>query len=324
MFAMPRKLKTMELDFWFQLSGGGTPASGVDYIDLAQCASLCNRVFVRQGQQFYVSSVELVGDADSLVTVRRLPYHWPMANAWEKGYALWRQSQDQVLDIEPSTSATWRDFKIHMDPTHVTKTFANNLLPDGYVITGANSNYEWDASEIEIPNNTAVGQTDNFFIHALGDDTGAASGDSKGLIHGYALSRARPQPDDPNVPISRGWMNQMFDVGDNLNEIREDIVEQNDEPPYLNGDANTVDEYYPGGAAQALAPQIECSLATRATYFSSTQYGKGFLAPCGLLQIGWSYGGGESGSFPAGLYIRVTLAPGSAKGIMARPMKDVN
>lgn len=322
---MARKLKTMELDYWFELAAGSeSPSSGVDHIDLAQVASLVNRVFIRQGQQFYVQSVEVVGDGDSLVTVYRLPYHWPMANGWEKSFALWRESQDQVLDIEPTIAAKWRDFKIHMDGIHSAATFANNLLPIGYGITGTNSVYEWMPSEIQIPNNSAPGATDAFFLHALGDDTGVVAGDSKGLVHGYALSRSRPVPDDPNVPANRGWMNQLFDDGDNLGEIRSDLREENDEPPYLMGIDGEVEEYYPGGSGQAVLPQIECSLATRSSFFSATQYGKGFLAPCGLLRIGWSYSGSEDGSFPAGLYLRVTLAAGAAKGIMARPMKDVN
>lgn len=323
---MARKLKTMELDFWFELAPGSSePSDGAEFIDLAQVTSLVNRVFIRQGQQIAIQSVEVVGDGDSLVTIRRLPYHWSMANAWDKSYEMWQRSQDQVLDIEPSLAARYRDFKVYYNIVHKAAGVGANLLPIGYAIAGADSVYDWDMSTIQIPNNAVVGTTDEFDLHVLGDSTAAGAGDSKGLIHGYALSRSRPQSEEPNVADPRGWMNQLFDDGDNLDEIRTDIEDNNDSPPYLIGTEGSAVEYYPGGAAQG-SPlgEIECSLATRSSFFSATQYGKGFLAPCGLLSVGWSYGGSAAGAFPSGLYLRVTVAAGSAKGIMARPMKEMN
>ena len=79
----------MELELWF----APPEVNGKTYLDIAQCVSLVNRKFIRQGCQFAVKNIELFGlDPTSEISVQisRLPNHWPMVNAWVKAFHVWR------------------------------------------------------------------------------------------------------------------------------------------------------------------------------------------------------------------------------------------
>ena len=319
------KIPPMELDLWFDFE----TTTGVYYIDLAQCLSLVNRKMIRQGQQFAIESMEMFSDGTNVAYVYRMPNTWPLVNAWVKARDLWMESQDQVLDLEPSIASPYRDFKVYADSVHAAEEqSAGNLLPLGYAASGVNAVYNWDYSTVQIPNNTAPGQTDEFTLHVLGDDTGVVSGDSKGLIHGYAMARSRPASEEPNTPAARGWMNQLFDLGDNDSEIRVDIINNNDSPPYLLAEENTIQEYYPGGAAQPSYPQmtIETVMTNRSTAATggsvSSTKAPGFVANLGLLAIGVEVD--PEVNTPTIIRFKVSLAAGPSKGLMARPMEEVN
>lgn len=335
---MARKIKTMERDYWFNLNPAVESAVNQDYyIDLAQCASLVNRVSLRQGMEYVVESVTVVTNGGCNVGIFRVPEHWCAINAWEKGYHIWRESQDQVLDDNPTIAAKYRDFKVGFDVSH---TFANNLLPLGYEITAATGTYAWDFSEIQIPNDPAGGTTTAYPLFLLGPDTGGAK---KGLVHGYAMSRQRPHQIDPNVPFGPSWMIDAFDVGENLEEITGDVQFENDNPPYLTGEDGTVDEFYPGGQNQGdnpwtaggLNPSIgtlESIMSLRAgTSGMAIQSSSGFVAPLGLLKItvdADSLTESPSGPYDLGvlpsLLLKVTLAPGGYKGLLAQGMREAN
>ncbi len=292
-------------------------ASSVNYIDLAQCYSLVNRLFCRQGIQLAVAGVSVAGDLDSKVTIARLPEHWPCINAWEKGYHIWRESQDQVLDLEPGIAGRYADFKVFMNSGHQVSGVAGNLLPDGYSVNfGGSEVYDWDASTIQIPNDPATGQTTSYNFHVVGSSTPV----SKGLITGYAASRSRPQQIDPNIPDdpAENWMLTAFDVGDNLEEIRDDLELENNEPPYVVGVPGDPTTFYPGGATQGGAAHNEGVMSLRLTTSLAKDYLGGFTVPCGLLNVLID---GESGP---GYTLRIKLMPGGYKGCMARPMVDVN
>ena len=74
---MARKIKTMERDFWFNLNPAVEATVNDDYyIDLAQCASLVNRVSLRQGMEYVVESVTVVTNGACNIGVFRIPEHW--------------------------------------------------------------------------------------------------------------------------------------------------------------------------------------------------------------------------------------------------------
>lgn len=338
---MARKLKTMERDFWFDLNDeADEDVQGIAFVDLAQVASLVNRVSLRQGMQYVVESIEFVTNGQLQAYVFRCPEHWPAINAWEKSYHHWKEQQDEAAREAglQSTKAQWRDFKIFMNSLHSTAGTANNLLPAGYLTTGATTKYEWDASEVVVPNDGGVaGNTQQYQLHLLGDD-----GTTKGLIKAYAESRSRPHSVDPNVVDvdSGGLFGEMIDVGEIQTDVVDNYQGRNNEPPYLLSE-NTPDEFYPGGVNQGqfviagtntFDGQLEgvCTINAVNTNFGSTVI-PGFVAPLGLLGI--SYKAENLSPIPSpynpgdpylSLGMRITLAPGGYKGLLAQDMKEAN
>ena len=69
-----------------------------------------------------------------------------------------------------------------------------------------------------------------------------------GMIHAYAESRNRPMQTDPNivdVPTG-GLYGEMFDVGDDSNQITTNAQNKNDNLPYLNDmDTQSIEFYAP-------------------------------------------------------------------------------
>ncbi len=317
------QIQPAELDLWFELHTAGNADTPVNqYIDLAQCSSLVNRRFYRQGYQWAVAQCETISDVSTKTEIRRLPETWVCANAWVKAFSSWRASRDQVLDDQPSLVSKYSDFKVFYDPTHQAAGVAGNRLPEPFAsppsVFGMDESYEWAHAEIEIPNDPVPGTTSGYNLHMLGDSTAT----SKGIIHGYAMSRARPTQEEPNIPQPGGWMLELFDVGDNLDEIRQDIADENDEPPYLVGTqvgVNVSQEFYPGGMHVG-GEQTEAFMITRAGTALAQSFAPAFTAPLGLLKVQSQF----SGDNPDTFLLRVTLMPGDYKGVMARPMQGMN
>jgi len=293
-----------------------TDEDSQSFIDLAQCYSLINRLFCRQGMQIAIAGMSVSGGLDSKVSVARLPESWPCINAWEKSYHVWRESQDQVLDLEPSIGGRYRDFKVFFNADHQAAGVSANLIPQQFSTTfGGTDRYEWDMSEIQIPNDPVPDTTTGYNFHVLGPSTPV----SKGLITGYAASRARPQQIEPNLvgtASTEDWMRDSFDVGSDLDEIREDLELENRTPPYVVGEAGSALSFYPGGQVQGGAV-TEAIMFTRAGKGTQTFAG-GFTAPAGLLRVTCVGDGAVDGR------LIVRLMPGAYKGLMARPMVDVN
>lgn len=299
-------------------------ANSNNYVDLSQCASIVNRRFYRQGMNWVVSNIEIITDGNCHLTISKLPDSWILANAWNKSFELHQDSLDQVLDIDGrDILGKYADFKIHMDSGHEINGFANNLTPGGYPIAHASGSYDWDPSEYEVPNDPVPGTTTSYHLHAIGPSTAT----SKGMIAGYAASRSRPQPRDPNVVdvvSPEGWMRELFDVGDNLEEIREDIEDNNVSPPYLVGAAGSQLEFYPGGilSAPILQDFVQDLLITRTETSLAFDSSGPFMAPCGLLLL--QTGLGVEPNPLSFISVFITLAPGPVKGLMAQKMQEMN
>ena len=334
---MARNLKTMERDFWFNLNPAAAETVNANYyLDCGQIASLVNRVSLRQGMEYVVESVSLVTNGAANVAVFRIPEHWPAINAWEKAYHIWKQSQDQVLDDNPSLASRYRDYKVAYEAG---TSFANNLIPLGYETAAADALYDWDQSEIQIPNDPVSGTTTGYTMHMLGDE----SAGSKGVINGYAASRSRPASEEPNLPHMESWMIEAFDVGELAGPIVTDLRYENDTPPYLIGEEGVTAEFYPGGEHQGIQPwtvggmnpsigTLEGILSIRGGSSSVGTTGMGgFVAPLGLIKFTVDAEGlteslsgpYELGTLPS-LLLKVTLAPGGYKGLLAQGMRDVN
>ena len=341
--ARRRNIKTAEKTFVFDLNPSNENNIAVQgaYVDLAQIHSLVNRVSARQGYEFVVQSLEIGVQAGGAfqASIMRLPEHWPCVNAWEKTMVVWKEQQDDAAEQAglESTAARYRDFKIHFDAEHVTSGFGANLIPAGYFTEDGGSTadaYEWLASQVVIPNDGAVGNTTERLLHMIGDDNGAVSA---GMIKAYAESRSRPQVTDPNIvnTPTGGLFGEMFDVGMDDEDVVDNLQERNNEPPYLVY-RNVAAEAYPGGAFQGpnygtqLDGQFVDILAVNAGQNYNTDICPGFVAPCGLIKILYNASGVSVpnpiniGDMPFGLWMKITLAPGEYKGLLAQPMQDVN
>ena len=318
-----KKVKPAETTLNFALT------DGTSYIDLAQCLSLVNRASYRQGYQYAIESMELVSQGGSTVVISRISNSWPVVNAWVKGMALWKKQQDDTMEEmgAEDTIARYRDFKIAMEQHHATVGFGANLLPSNcptlaqvQAVSGT-AQVDWAQCEIVVPNDAAPGNTTEMPLHWVGADIPGAN-TSKSLVKAYAESRSRPHSPDPNIVdvAIGGLFGEMFDVGDDDLDIVNHAQGRNNDPPYYI-DVDTAFEFYPGGegldvaATGGMGLTDEYYMSTNATGRFISSYGGSAVIPAGLLKLV------HSGD-PA--VLRIKLAAGHYKGVMARPMQDVN
>ena len=282
--------------------------TGQHTIDLSQVASLINRRFYRQGINWAVAGFKIFTAAPGAVSIHKLQNTWVTANAWQKAFSKWnKQQMDAVKEMgAESAVAKFRDFKIHMDATHVTAGFGANLLPTdstgAAILLG-----EWEASQVVIPNDGAPGVTNEYFVQMNGASTAAA----KSIIGGYVFSRSYPQSPDPVSPaVETSWLNRMFDVGDENDDVLDNATDRNDELPYDQ-------TQYPGSAGNFTGLQIHDQSSITATTIGGTTRLKGGNFPCGLVRI--QHQPLESSN----LVIQVDLIPGSHRGYLCEPMTEM-
>ncbi len=293
-------------------------ATGSFTFDLSQMASLVNRRFYRQGLNWAVAGFKMITTQHGVLTTKKLPNTWVTSNAWEKGMRTWKRQQDEAIDEAglESAVARFRDFKIHMDKTHVDATFAANLPPlDGQLpVAAPYALGEWNSSIVVIPNDGGVaGNTQEFTVHMVGDDDPAPA-QSKGLIKAYSESRSFPQSPDPVTPpgAETSLFVEMFDTGMNQEEIVDNAIDRNDNLPYPQVD-------YPGGDTQAPALQVHDASFITATTLSGTTRVKGGNFPCGLVRLDYT----NTGDGVSNVVIQIDLVPGHHRGYLAEPMTEM-
>lgn len=288
---------------------------GNSTIDLSQSASILNRRFYRQGISWAVSGFRVYKAAATEtgsvgISVSRLPSTWSMSNGWEKAFRSWNKQQKDAINESGSESAVaaFRDFKIHMDVTHVTSGFGGNLLPtdaSGSVILPANVG-EWEASQIVLPNYTGDAPTERT-LHAVGINVNGVA--SRGIIEGYADSRAYPQSPDPVSPVindAQNWMAFMFDKGNDISPILENATDRNDNLPY-----DQVN--YPGGETVLPGLQVVDAAYFSAGTNSNKLFLKGDTFPCGLVRV----------YSDQAVDMLIDLVPGHHKGYLCQPMTEM-
>jgi len=285
-------------------------------IDLSQVASLMNRRFYRQGLNWAVAGFKVVtqGATTGGITIAKLPNTWVTSNAWEKGMRTWLRQQNEAVDEAglQSAVARFRDFKIHMDATHVNNGFSTNLIP----IDFAGAPYaqgEWNESLVVIPNSGGVvGNTQEFKLHMVGDDDPAPE-QSKSLTRAYSESRSVPQSPDPaTLPGAEDSLYvEMFDTGLNQEEIVDNAIDRNDNLPYPQLD-------YPGGHIQAPTVQLHDSTIVTGTTIGGSTRLKGGNFPCGLIRIASNLTAGEQVPL-----LLIDLVPGDHRGYLCEPMTEM-
>lgn len=321
----------------FSTASVAAGATGTNYVDLSQVASLVNRRFYRQGLNWAVSGFKLRTGAgtEGAVIISKLPNTWVMKNAWVKGFENWRErideafGQDGVEDSE--VKGRFLDFKIYADATHHSAGMPFNLMP---LDRGNNSptQGEWIPATVRLEN--GAGASVGHEVIAVGANypgiSPVTAKNAVSLIDGYAASRALPNRVDPNTPgdiddtagtAAQNWMRGMHTRGGNNDEqlIRE--VTGYDLPPYPFEDNVThFDTMYPGGANQQPDLAIHDSVGYSSTTLGGNTFAKGGNFPCGLIRIDHAV---PAGGIAHNLLIQVDLVPGEHRGYLAEPMGDM-
>ncbi len=307
------------------------------YVDLSQVASIVNRRFYRQGINWAVAGFKFQSAGPGKVQVAKLPNTWVTSNAWEKAFRAWNKQQKDDLDEAggQSAMAKFRDFKVFMEPNHVEDYLvvgsdlnATNLLPiatqavagSPVVVTAAGG--EWEPSQIVVPNTTADASGSlvlprEYLLHMVGINNNG--GFSRGVLEGYADSRAYPQSPDPVAPdlgSGENWLRDMFNVGDDNSEVIRNATDKNDELPYPQVD-------YPGGETQLDGLQIHDLVqiySTSGTTDIGITRAKGGNFPCGLIAFDWApIDGGDN----TNIQIQIDLVPGNHRGYLCEPMTEM-
>ena len=318
-----------------------TQSSQVEYIDLSQIASLVNRRFYRQGINWAVAGFKVITQNPGKVTIRKLPNSWITSNAWEKAFRAWNRQQKEALEEAGGLSAMakFRDFKVFMDTQHVddfiaagSDLYSTNLLPfdsfGNFALDG-----EWEPSRIVLPNTVDVSgpginiDPSSVYMHMVGENFNpplapGVAGISRGVLEGYADSRAYPQSPDPvspNVANAENWLRQMFNVGNDNEAVTELATDVNDELPY-----DQVN--YPGGQNNMPGLQIHDFVTmyeTNPTFGLGVQRLKGGNFPCGLISILWDRAAEVSEDPTPGVTLLIDLIPGDHRGYLCEPMTEM-
>ncbi len=321
---------------------------GKSWVDLSFAASAINRRFYRQGLNWAVAGFTFfqTGVKTGSITASKLPDSWTVANSWQKGFSLWREMQDQVLDESPSLESRYNDFKIYANTDMAQGTVQASataapgdillpVSPDGSLLLKYG---EWVYSKYVMANDIlSGGATVDYTIHMVGDNMNVATGgnpiNSKGLIMGYGFSRSRPQDFDPNIPDADGsqdgedWMTDLFPAVVNQSEIRDDLVDDNDQPPYRVGSSDPTDAtneqiYYVGGDQNLPALELHDEVRFTTTTVSSKNNMRGNNFPCGLIEFNSDIDN-EDGDAGPGVYVQIHMVPGPHRGYLCAPMQEM-
>lgn len=320
---MPKKLQPA-----IRTMNYASNASGQSTIDVAKDLSLVNRRGYSGGYQYGIQSVEAIFIQDPAVdtmyiTVSTAGDSWSVHNAFVKSKALWNEMNQLVLEDNPSVAGKWADYKVYLDAGHAAAAAAapfSDILP--FNTLGPYQQGEWNRAVFVMPQhdvNPGTGVPDpalEFTGHLIGDDTGVASGDSKGLVLAYQDSRATMSFDNPNVPadFSNSFFNLLTDSGSQEPELANVIEDANDDPPYH--DAN-----YPGGSTNAPYPVVQDTCAV--TSGSPNGLIAPFTAECGLIRVtcsAYKNGAPVSEYDYSNVTFLLNVAAGRYKGVAALPM----
>ncbi len=306
-----------ELSLRFVWDCGDGNSTTTKYIDIAKALSMVNRRAYRQGLYYYVASVEFSNGSEAYCQVNTLPDTWMTKQAWARGFKMWSKMNRNAVQIDGMIYPKYHDFKVQMingatilDP--VWGDIDSNggggspAVPDPYLAD------DWVTSVFvtDDPPGSDPSATDSFVSHMLGPHVGSAgSWTSIGLIRSLDdVWRKDPAEGVPSLDADADTdpIANLFDAGDAHDDVRLNLDEDNDEPPYnhdvMTGSTSVEETFIKailrtglGGAALSRAP--------------------GFCAPLGLLQV--NVGDFGAGSTVGLVELRLNLVPGTYNGVYA-------
>lgn len=288
-------------------AGDGNTTSTI-YIDLAQALSQINRRAYRQGLYYYVASVGFSNNTEAYCQVNTLPDTWCTKRAWLRGFRMFQKMNARATADGKQIYPKYHDFKVQM-------VNGVTLAPVAYGdidSSGAYSSDDWVISDYVTadPVDADPQNVDTFKSHMLGGHVGTSgSWTSIGLIRSLQdTSRYEPNVGEPTIDGDSDTdpLANLFDAGDNHDDIRLNLDEDNDEPPY-NHDA------MPGSSSV----EETCVGALMRTSSGAGAYARapGFCAPLGLLQVNVS--DFSAGTAVGAVELHIDLVPGTYHGVHA-------
>ncbi len=289
------------------------------YIDLAKAMSIINRRAYRQGLYYYVASVEFSNGTIAYCQVNTLPDNYMMKTAWVRGFKKWMEMNRRAND-HSNITPKYHDFKVLMNaasastlnPAYGNVASTTTYAADDWVISQfvTDDPYLHGGSASDTP--VEAHNADQFTAHMLGPHTGSSGAwTSIGLIHSCQdVWRHQPSVGEPTLvgdsdtdPIAN-----LFDSGDTHDDVRLNMDEDNDEPPYNNdGWIGSVHASHETSVGALMRVSAGAGALARAP---------GFCAPLGLLEVTTSdFGDGASVIGPVELIVK--LVPGTYNGVYA-------
>ncbi len=291
------------------------------YIDLAKAISILNRRAMRQGLMYYVASATFSNNGACYCQVNTIPDNYMTKISWVRGFRKWSEMNRRAND-HSNVTPKYHDFKVLMnsaagttlDPARgfigSTTTYAADdwvhsmfVTEDPYLHGGASSD-----TPVEAHN------ADQFTAHMLGPHTGSSGAwTSVGLIESAQdVHRFIPAVGEPTLsgdadtdPIAN-----LFDAADTHDDVRLNMDEDNDEPPYNH------DLFIGSGSAHETTVG---ALMRTGSGGAALSRAPGFPVPLGLLEVTTS-DFGDGGQSIGQVELILEMVPGTYNGVYAERM----
>ena len=319
----------------FQVTHPAGAGETSHYLDIGRELSKINRRLYRQGMVYRIANISITSrdTVQGLVSFSTAPDTWIARNAWNRGFNMYNQMNQRVLDLQPGRKNKYADYKIYLSDDHRASSRLLNCVDNG------NNEYqpgEWQHVTYNSPDGTT--SADAFTAHLLGDHNVSGSNyTSVSLIKSYGEARAtvnftqepRMDSEGDDDPLLN-----LFDDGTVVDEIAQNLDDENDLAPYKivsGGSEATIGEFYPGSESNGPKPVVR-RLVSFGTGDTTTAGGitkgvsaptvmvPGFDAMCGLVEIE-TQSDLDTGIIGPGqddiIDIVIELAPGSYKGVAA-------
>lgn len=259
--------------------------AGVQYIDIAKGLSSHNNRLYQQGR-VYMANVSVFVDASKTnIQLNTIPNSWMIRKAWSMGFEQWLDSRKPSIE-QGAKVARWADFRIGW---HHGLTWADyHGEPDGF-------NYG-DGEYLKSYVTNVITDT-RYTMDMFGIEVDVPNL-QYGLLEMFDKLAGVVGPDPSQISTADPY--QPWHPSGHIDPAGytpQDIQSQGDEPPYNPDDlTGTVDVYnFHRIALNGEAP-------------SSTGW---IEVPCGLIQVV---------GLPENAALKVTVAPGSYKGVLAEHM----
>ncbi|AXQ65546.1 MAG: hypothetical protein [Circular genetic element sp.] len=280
------------------------------YIDLAREMSAINHRLYRQGMTYHVANISVHDTQSSYLKFCTLPNTWPVKQAWKTGFRNWLEMNRRALegtDGETASKASrFNDFRIYANDAH------RNDTADRPRFTDVEGNLvRQDEYKYTRMHSIDGGTDDEFYLHMMGEHNGAAGAyNSVCLLEAYEETLTTHTIVSEEPEFDTGVWANMYDVGGQVDDIIDDLVNDYDQPPY--------DRLVFAGMKDGATNNCKAPWSVREVHIETANNSAmvgGFEAPCGLIIVETDNSADDN---VIGLIIE--LAAGNYKGVAAEPM----